>query len=363
MIELRIFNSILHGSLRVSSDNALDDKWCRNILTKEFISPSDIFTYHQHLKEVLSDHSNLFLEEELDIYLKQEEGDYSPEVHGPLINIETPTPYSSSSRFYTAIISNEVTRLSSSIIMAICKDLIEDDRKFIVQNAIAEIKDLLRNITIANSTLETQDQLATHVLATLKYNVIRLLLEVELLFDIYLKYPQSTNEELFLELLQEEMPPESFYSKSNLFTKINDRLIDYLKFDNKPKSSNTKKLSFEFKGDKDSLLNVLNALNNKIDLLKYGKTSIDDLYTVLTTRDITKSMKPIYLDCKTNKFAYIIKQLKTYFSGLTYKTIEASNLFYSSTGNVLKANNISSSVPNGDFDLKEEIDKILNNMK
>ena len=122
------------------------------------------------------------------------------------------------------------------------------------------------------------------------------------------------------------------------------------------------KVSFGFTGDKERLKAALVQLCQKIDLLIEDKTSSDDLFAVLTSRDLEANTKKIYLGCETTQFRYIIDKITLQFTNLKLKAIEKTKAFYSKNGTLITAQNLSA----GKVDNPKEkgtIDNILKQMQ
>lgn len=106
----------------------------------------------------------------------------------------------------------------------------------------------------------------------------------------------------------------------------------------------TEIMSFGYKQkDTTKLLSFITALNLKIDLLNDQHTSPNDLMVVLSANELNNELPLIYFNCETTQLSYIFNKLKTYFSKLTLKNIEESQLFFTKNGNPLKAQNLSAS--------------------
>jgi hypothetical protein len=100
------------------------------------------------------------------------------------------------------------------------------------------------------------------------------------------------------------------------------------------------KISFGFTGKEDKLKNVLIELCNKVELLNEDKTNTTELLSLLMSKDIKPGITPIYLNCETVQFRYIVDKLKNHFSNLTPTEIEKSECFYSKKSNLIKAQNL-----------------------
>lgn len=105
---------------------------------------------------------------------------------------------------------------------------------------------------------------------------------------------------------------------------------------------------------------ILNELNTKFHIIKLDNQVFKELLEVLTCSDYTKLNILIHIECKTNLFSYILKELKPFFSNLTGKEIEDSKLFFTKTNKkLLTATNFNKSA-NSKLIEKEEIRKIIN---
>ncbi len=122
------------------------------------------------------------------------------------------------------------------------------------------------------------------------------------------------------------------------------------------------KFTFGFNANADNLKTVIRHLYNKADLINQDNTSPDDVINVLLAKDLTTINTTIHLNCQTAIFRYIVDKLKPVFSNLKWIAIEKSVLFYSKNGNLIKAQNLSSSKIDNPK-LKEEIDKIFKQLQ
>lgn len=121
------------------------------------------------------------------------------------------------------------------------------------------------------------------------------------------------------------------------------------------------RIAFHFKGEPLRLRSVFSNLQLKIDLLK-DPDKIEELVSIFTSDDITPEQTQIYIDCETQQFAFIITQLKPFFTRLTAKGIEETKSFYSKNGALITANNLHGRPPKG-VKQQEAIDKIIHQMK
>lgn len=136
--------------------------------------------------------------------------------------------------------------------------------------------------------------------------------------------------------------------------------------DSEPSPKNGKKgktkLTFGFRGNTAKLKSVLSDLCNKVDLLKVEKNKSDELFALLTLKDVKPNSTKIYLDCETTQFRYIIDQLGQYFGNLTPTSIEKSGNFYSKKGKKITAQNLFTNKIDNPKE-KETIDKIIQQLQ
>jgi len=122
------------------------------------------------------------------------------------------------------------------------------------------------------------------------------------------------------------------------------------------------KISFVFTGKEDKLKNVVIELCNKVELLNEDKTNTTELLALLMSKDIKPGITPIYLNCETVQFRYIVDKLKSHFSNLTPTEIEKSECFYSKKSNLIKAQNLYSNKIGAPKD-QSTIDNIINQLQ
>ncbi len=186
-------------------------------------------------------------------------------------------------------------------------------------------------------------------------------------FTLYLLKLELINlyfsiQEVQKDILEEVITLEDFYllELNNPISAIRKiypvKEKDLLVGDNKPKTEH--KINFGFKGKINDLKTVISQLNFKANLLKEGKTSIEELLSVLTSKNLIPGSAEVYLDCETAIFRYIVDKLKPVFSNLKLIAIENSGVFYSKNGTLITANNLSSSKIENPK-LKDDINKIF----
>lgn len=105
------------------------------------------------------------------------------------------------------------------------------------------------------------------------------------------------------------------------------------------------------------LKDLITQLNFKIELVE-DDSDVKRMYEILTAQDYNEIKGTVRLRCKTTQFVYIMLKLKSKFSNLTFAEIERSEKFYSSDGNIIKADNMSNSKTESPKD-KTEIDAVF----
>ncbi len=111
------------------------------------------------------------------------------------------------------------------------------------------------------------------------------------------------------------------------------------------------------------LLAVFHQLQHKFDILDNSDNKISDLVNLLTAMDYSTIPYVIKIQCKTNVFCYILRESKFLFKNLNASTIGNSKKFYSNIGSVLTATNFNKSANSLSPNIKEEINKILQDLK
>ena len=335
-MELTIFKNIIYGELKPWASNAINDKFYRQNLSASFMKPTHgINEYYKTLKELHKDKPNLFKDDGLEIYLVQPDNDISHEILYPLVEVSLKQPTTATQRFYHYLLYNEATRLTDRVFKSINKEINEIQKKEIIQSVVKSCKDLLLRIGTDQESFP-KTELTSYVIPQLITNLIRFLKETEKLYPQFLSDLPSTKNELFGELLQQPIPEIDINKTTPEFqTAYNILLgIDNYKFEKDTR------FSFAFNGDKEKLKSALSALNRIVELLNEDKTTIDDLLSVLTSKNLKLGAPPIHLGCETTQFSYIISKFEQHFSNFNPSTIEQSNLFFSKKGTVLKRNNL-----------------------
>jgi hypothetical protein len=280
-------------------------------------------------------------------------------IDSPLIQIEIQKAQNTKCRFYYYLISNEVTRLSDLLYQLYIGPSSQTDKTFVINDVLGQIKYLLKEST--KELQESQHNVESiYILQVLRLSLVRFLFEVEQLFSDVIKTPLTTDEELYFDLLNDELPDEPIYSvTSHLSAILFQPKENQLESENNLPPSN--KLSFNFNGKKENLLKVITQLNNKIELLNEDVTSPEQLVEVLTSRDLNPDLPKIQFNTETKQVRYVIDRLSPSFSNLTLTLIANCNLFFSKNGTLIKYSNLSSSKHHNPKN-KEIIDEIFRSL-
>jgi len=134
---------------------------------------------------------------------------------------------------------------------------------------------------------------------------------------------------------------------------------------NKVKKGETNKpvhnrLTFGFRGDKESFKKICTLLNNKVGLLNEELNSVNDFVEVMTSKNLELADKKIYLNVYINQFRKMLDHMKIkFFARLQLSTLEKSQLFYSREGTLITATSLSANKDEypEDWKLIEEIFK------
>jgi hypothetical protein len=273
--------------------------------------------------------------------------------------------FGSKRKYYKALIDLETNNKFNTLIEDFPKDALEFELNFIYQKKYSQfkkyLKDLNTYINNYNFKRDTIDQENTFVIQYLKANAIWLFLELQERFSKYGNEDELTIEEVYKHYFKEVLSEYDIQQNTNI-NKQEEQIIP-LKQHIKTSKKTSKRVSFGFKHrNKEQLKVILKELVLKIDLIDENRTSIDDLYSLLTTTDFTPIKTKIYLSCETTQFRYILDVFKTHFTNLTPTSVNDIGLFYTKNNILLKKSNL---YKNNVFEPKEKttIDEIINQMQ
>jgi hypothetical protein len=194
-----------------------------------------------------------------------------------------------------------------------------------------------------------QSDLSHFVLQLLRQHLIILFFDIQELSKANLQNTTSFEDFYLLDLVL----PKA------LITELNQIIIDEEITISK---ENKVKLSFGFNGTESKLKSVVSQLVSQVELINEDKCSAENLMTILLSKSLNSKMHKIYIKCETVQLRYIIDKLTSNFTNLTPTALEKSELFYTKTNKLLKAQNLySNKIESPKNQLN--IDNIINQMK
>jgi hypothetical protein len=357
-VRLKIFEHILYSSLRPWKQDSLNERdFSLFIRTSGFTTQKNSINEFKTALNSILPNEGFTKDDEFDLYELNNDADRI-NIVSPLIHIELPKPTNAKSRFYFYLITNEVTRLTDLLYQLYSGPASQSDKTYVINNVLAQIKHLTLEVAkefkVGKYTLEN-----IYILRIFRLSLIRFLLEVENLFSDIIKSPPTTDEELYFDFLDIDIPEEPIYTLTNTLSSITSSLEEKEKENiNLPPSD---KVSFNFNGDKARLLNVITQLNIQIELLNEDATTPQQMVDVLTARDLNQTLPKIQFNTETKQVRYVIDKLSPSFSNLTLSLIANCNLFYSKKGTLIKYSNLSSSKHHNPKN-KETIDQIFRSL-
>lgn len=350
-MDLKVLNSIMHGELMPWSmdmkSKAIAEK-LKAIGNKE---PEDMQEVTKYVRTLVSDMPDLIA------WFNKRTTGSSVKLADLYFISELPSYSNSFTKFYSQLIKYETLRIYNDYLIHSSGWTNKIDIIYHTTILLRSIKTLTKQITAEINQIthdgppDEESDPYYFTLYYLKHSLIPLYFSVQEAHKSVLEDVISLEDFYLLEL------NEPISSIRNIYPAKNKELVEG---DHKPKTEF--KINFGFKGKPDNLKTIITQLNFKVNLLKEGKTSPDDLLSVLTSRNLIPGSTIIYLDCETATFRYIIDKLDVYFSDFKLINIEKSEIFKSKKGKPIKANNLSSSrIENPK--LKDDIDKIFQQMQ
>jgi len=318
------------------------------------MTPEHPDDYFSALKNIHPDKAKLYADDGWDVYQTVKQSDREYIINAPLVTTELAAPLTSTQRFYHFLLSNETTRITNRIYNTYTREISEISKRGIIQEVVKSIKDLLLKIGTDYQTFP-QDDLSKYVIQQLIQNLIRLPKEIELLFPKDLISIASSKEEIYSELLGIEIPEGDIDMPTPLFTTVKSQLLNTDNYDI-PKSD---KVSFGFKGNHTNLETVLYALQKEIELLNVNKTTVNQLYSILTSKNLSLGDPQIHISCQSNLFNHIWRKLKPQFTNLGAKAIADTNLFYTLNGKPFTKANLEKKVNEFSNPLIDTINNII----
>lgn len=284
----------------------------------------------------------------------------------PLFTIEFPEkPFGVKRKYFKSLIDVEATskynklieEFTDTDIEAICifnyQVFYSQYRQFLI-----DVKKYIDNHNFQRESLKEEN---TYIIQYLKANMIWLYMELQERFSNYGSEDEMTIEEIHNYYFEEDLQVYDVIKVTSKTKEQKSNSINTKKTSIKRKP--TKKVSFGYKHrDKEKLKTALKALVLKVDLLDENRTSIDDLYSLMTASNFEDIKSEIYLSCETTQFRYIIDAFKPYFTNFTPTLIEQTNLFYTKNNVPLTKTNL---YKNKVFEpkAKADIDNIINQLQ
>lgn len=334
-MNLTLFEHILFKSLRPWIKSEYTDRDFINFLkTPNFVSqPKSIDDFKDAVNSIFL--SNKFTkDEDFELYNFSNDSERF-KINEPLVLIELPKAKNPKCRFYNYLISNEVTRLMDLLYRFHLGTTTNIEKKYVINNLSEKLKHLITEATKSLDLIENNED-STFIISTLRLSLVRFLFELENVFSYYLNTPITADEELYFDLLNDEIPEKPIYAYSDNLKNIdgnNDNSND----------NNLNKLSFNYNGNKERLLNVITQLNNQIELLNDDITTPKQMFDVLTSKDLNNTLPKIQFNTETKQVRYVFDKLSPSFSNLSLTLIANCKLFFSKNGTEITYSNLSSS--------------------
>ena len=343
-----MFNELMPWSLNVNNLKSINEK----LRKANFKDPANDLELFEQVSYLVSDYPDLLK------WLSKQKPNSETLLHPHLFLSELPDFTDTSSKYYSILISKEKQRLYNYFIAHLSKFTNKTDIIFNTNQALKNIKALVKSIVkdIEDRGFEdipTNASSLTHfVLHYLKLELIGLFFDIQKTNEIHL--PSSISLEDFY-LTELNLPKSSIIQLFEIEPETTQM----------PKKSAAaiQKLKFGFSGSKEILKNVISELCRNIELLDESKTSQEQLFQVLTAKDLKAKLPQIYINCETVQFSYIVGKLKGKgFQNFNPTSIDESTLFTSINGNIFKKQNLYS---NNKETPKNQatIDMIINQLK
>ncbi|CAH0994230.1 hypothetical protein EMA8858_00339 [Emticicia aquatica] len=363
MIELSLFSSILHGSLRPWKLDKSNTKYYSKMVSNSSFSSlkGGVTQFEKELNEIAHEHKfNISKAENFQFYFDNAQQDSLAEIDLPLIILVEIQPTNVIARFFYYLIKNEATRLTNTLFQVLTKDMDESHKKALPYHFHTRIVDLLKDIPKTQVLIEPTDTLSIFVIETLKLQTIRLLLETEHLYEHLLEQEISDKYQIFGDYLNQDIPEDIFYKKSDKLSHFQD-LIKFGEKEDNFKFPKSDRVSFGYKGDKKKLDSVLKQLQFQINLLNEDKTKVEQLLEILTSPNLALGTPLVYINCETTQFSHMVSKLEQHFISFNPTEIGNTKLFYSKKGNLIKRQNLYKNLIDEPKKM-EEIDNIIKHL-
>ena len=349
-MEIKILNSILFKELMpwtfdTKGTKAINEK-IKKVGSKEPTTEAELV---QQLQILLADYSDLSK------WLTKQNTKGTSTLKNHCYAIDFPAYSDAVSKFYNAVISLETLRVYNAFNTKMQKYSKKVDIVYHTTIALKNIKAL--TVNTVKEIKERGFEEAPNEQSSLPHFVLQLLRQhlTILFFDI---------QELSKASIDSPTSIENFYLLDLNLPKahINELQKVEIETEKTEKPTTKEKLSFGFKGTEAKLKSVITLLNNQVEFLNESKCSTDDLVAILTSKALTTKMHKVYFGCETVQLRYIIDKLSASFNNLTPSALEKSELFYTKTNRLLKAQNLYSNKIESPKN-QSTIDNIINQMK
>ncbi len=349
-MEIKILNSILFKELMpwtfdTKGTKAINEK-IKKVGSKEPTTETELV---QQLQILLADYSDLSK------WLTKQNTKGTSTLKNHCYAIDFPAYSDAVSKFYNAVISLETLRVYNAFNTKMQKYSKKVDIVYHTTIALKNIKALTVNTVkeIKERGFEEapteQSSLPHFVLQLLRQHLTILFFDIQELSKASIDSPTSIENFYLLDL---NLPKAH----------INELQKVEIETEKTEKPTTKEKLSFGFKGTEAKLKSVITLLNNQVEFLNESKCSTDDLVAILTSKALTTKMHKVYFGCETVQLRYIIDKLSASFNNLTPSALEKSELFYTKTNRLLKAQNLYSNKIESPKN-QSTIDNIINQMK
>jgi hypothetical protein len=349
-MEIKILNSILFKELMpwtfdAKGTKAINEK-IKKVGSKEPTTEAELV---QQLQILLADYSDLSK------WLTKQNTKGTSTLKNHCYAIDFPAYSDAVSKFYNAVISLETLRVYNAFNTKMQKYSKKVDIVYHTTIALKNIKALTVN-TVKEIKERGFEEAATEQ-STLPHFVLQLLRQhlTILFFDI---------QELSKASIDSPTSIEDFYLLDLNLPKaqINELQKVEIETEKAEKPTTKEKLSFGFKGTEAKLKSTITSLVNQVDLLNEEKCTADHLVAILKSKALTTKMHKVYFGCETVQLRYIIDKLSASFNNLTPSALAKSELFYTKTNKLLKAQNLYSNKIESPKN-QSTIDNIINQMK
>jgi hypothetical protein len=350
-MEVKLLDNILHGALKPWKLDASNTRHLTELVkTAKAVSPNTNTGLLKQLTALLADYPDL------QKALADETPNDNTTSQQLLFNTELPKYIDPVTQFYYTLITAETLRLNNAFLQQAVNwtDLV--DIRYQAGKTLTNIKVLAKQTATElneqgfTSVPDAQSSFIHFALYYLKNRLIQLYFSIQEVFKESL-VQVTTQEDFYILDLGE--PITNFVQLKYVGTAVE-------KEDNK--KGKKAKFSFGFKGEKESLKTVISQLCLKLNLINDTTNTEDDLFQVLTSRDLKPGTIKINIGCETVEFRYILIGFKKIFDNFSFSNIEKAKIFYSKTGNFITAQNLYSSKIDTPK-TKEEIDNIIKHLK